>query len=484
MSISSALNSAISGLNASSRQVQAISNNLANALTPGYGARRVELTAAPTELGGGVRVTSITRDVNDVLLNDRRRADSAVAASTTSANFFAEIERLLATPEDSQSITARLAEFDASLVSASARPEETSRLQAAVLRAGDVAQALNDASDRVQVLRSEAETQIERDVTNANELLRQIASLNTQIIDTRNRGTPAAAFEDQRSLVMDRLAEIVPLRVFERDNGAVALYTPTGAGLLDGAPAVLSFTATNLITPEMTQDNGLLSGLEINGMPIPTDGPGSPIAGGRLAANFDLRDRLATDTQAQLDAVARDIVERFQTPGVDPTQGPTDPGLFTDGGAFFDPANEVGLAGRIAVSDAVQPDAGGDDWRLRDGLYAAAPGPAGDATILNNISDALGDSGGLVSGNLGGTARNVSGHVAAMMSYFGQQRLSLDQTVSFAQANQTGLIESELAQGVNSDEELQQLLLVEQAFAANARLIQTAGDMLDQILGI
>ena len=71
-----------------------------------------------------------------------------------------------------------------------------------------------------------------------------------------------------------------------------------------------------------------------------------------------------------------------------------------------------------------------------------------------------------------------------MMSYFGQQRLSLDQTVSFAQANQTGLIESELAQGVNSDEELQQLLLVEQAFAANARLIQTAGDMLDQILGI
>ncbi|MEM8537645.1 MAG: flagellar hook-associated protein FlgK [Pseudomonadota bacterium] len=484
MSISAALNSAISGLNASSRQVQAISNNLANALTPGYGARRVELTAAPTDLGGGVRITGIARNVNDALLNDRRLADSAVAASTTSANFFAEIERLLATPEDTQSITARLADFESSLVSASVRPEETARLQGAVLRAGEVTQALNAASDRVQVLRSDAEVEIQRDVNNANAFLRQLATLNNQIIDSRNRGTPAAGFEDQRSLIMDQLAEIVPLRVFERDSGAIAIYTPTGASLLDGAPAELSFTATNLVTPQMTQANGLLSGLEINGMPVPTDGPGSPIAGGRLSANFDLRDRLATDTQAQLDAIARDVVERFQTPGVDPTQGATDPGLFTDGGAFFVPSNEIGLAGRIAVSDAVQPDAGGDYWRLRDGLYAAAPGPAGDATILNNIADALGDPGGLASGNLGGTSRNVSGHVAAMMSYFGQQRLSLDQTVSFAQANQTGLIETELAQGVNSDEELQRLLLVEQAFAANARLIQTAGDMLDQILGI
>ncbi|MEO0773672.1 MAG: flagellar hook-associated protein FlgK [Pseudomonadota bacterium] len=484
MSISAALNSAISGLNASSRQVQAISNNLANSLTPGYGARSVELTAGGGEIGGGVRVTAINRDINDVLLNDRRRADSAVAASTTSANFFAEIERLLATPEDANSITARLAQFEASLVTASVRPEEVSRLQASVLSGADVANALNVASDRVQVLRTEAETQIQKDVADANEYLRQLDTLNGQIIDTRNRGTSAASFEDQRSLVMDQLAEIMPLRVFERDNGSIAIYTPTGAGLLDGKPAELTFSATNLVTADMTQANGLLSGLEINGNPVRTDGMNSPIAGGRLAANFNLRDELAVDTQAQLDAVARNLVERFQTPGVDPTQGATDPGLFTDGGAFFDPANEVGLAGRIALSDAVKPDAGGDFWRLRDGLYAAAPGPSGDATVLNNIADALTDQGALVSGNLGGTARGVSGHMASMMSYFGQQRLSLDQTVSFAQANQTGLIETELAQGVNSDEELQQLLLVEQAFAANARLIQTAGDMLDQILGI
>lgn len=484
MSISAALNNAISGLNASSRQVQTISNNLANALTPGYAPRRVELSAQTSGGSGGVAVTAITRDVNEALSNDRRRADSAVAAGATSAGFFAELERTLGTPDDPQSLTARLSELEASLITASARPEEEPRLQSVVLRAAEVTQGLNQASDRVQQLRTDAEGQIQQDITNANEYLRQLEELNRQIVDARNRGTPAAAFEDQRGVVLDNLAQIVPLRVFQRDSGAIAVYTPTGAGLLDGNAAELSFTPSNVVTPEMTQGNGLLSGLEINGRPVSTSGDNSPIAGGRLAANFRIRDELAVDTQAQLDAIARDLVERFQAPGVDPTRGATDPGLFTDGGTLFDPADEVGLAGRVSLSDAVRPETGGDYWRLRDGLYAAGPGAPGDATLLQSLTDALSDPGTLASGNLGGTARGVTGHVSSMMSYFGQQRLSLDQTLSFAQANQTGLIETELGQAVNSDEELQQLLLVEQAYAANARLIETAGEMLDQILRI
>ncbi|MEL6648012.1 MAG: flagellar basal body protein, partial [Pseudomonadota bacterium] len=280
MSISTALASAISGLNASSRQVQTISNNLANALTPGYGTRQVELSSGNSDIGG-VRITGITRNVDEALLNDRRRADSALADSTTRAAFFADLEVTLGTPEDPQSLTARLAELEASLITASVRPEEETRLQSAVLRAGEVVSALNQASDRVQELRTEAEIRIQQDVTNANEYLRQLERLNTQIVDSRNRGTPAAGFEDQRSQVLDQLAEIVPLRVFKRDNGAIAIYSPTGAGLLDGSAAELSFTPNNVIVPQMTQGNGLLSGLEITGILVTTSGDFSPISGGK-----------------------------------------------------------------------------------------------------------------------------------------------------------------------------------------------------------
>ena len=484
MSLSSALSSALSGLNASSRQVQAISTNLANSLTPGYGVRQIELESLSSGATGGVRIAAIIRNVDEAVINDRRRADSALASSTTSAAFFSELERTLGTPDDPQSLTARLAEFEASLISASVRPEEETRLQSAVLRAAEIVQSLNSASDRVQTLRSDAETRIQQDVTNANEYLRQLETLNGQIVDARNRGVPAAALEDQRSVVLDQLSEIVPLRVFRRDNGSISLYTPSGAGLLDGRAVELSFSPANVIAPHMTQDNGLLSGLEINGNPVSTTGDRSPIAGGRLAANFGVRDNLAVDTQTQLDAIARNLIERFQDAGVDPTITAGDAGLFTDAGAAFDAVDEVGLAGRISLSDAVRPEAGGDYWRLRDGLYAAAPGSPGDATLLQNLTEALTDADPLVSGDLGGTNRGATGHVASMMGYFGEQRLSLDQSVAFSRSNQASLVENELSFGVNTDEELQRLLLVEQAYAANARLIQTAGEMLDEILRI
>lgn len=484
MSISGALNSALSGLNANTKQIQAVSNNLANALTPGYGVRRVELSPSGEALSGGVRVDGLVRDVNETVINDRRRADSAVAASTTQAAFFANLEFVLGTPEDPQSLTARLAEFEGSLITAAARPEEQGRLQSAVLRGAEVAQTLNQAADRVQSLRVEAETQIAQDVESANSYLQQIQRLNRQIADATNRGVPAASFEDQRSVVLDQLAEIVPLRVFQRDNGVIAIYTPTGAGLLDGSAAELSFEPSTAISAQMTVDNGLLSGLEINGNPVAISGPANAIGGGRLAANFALRDEMAVDAQTQLDAIARNLMERFEDPGVDATRIAGDPGLFTDAGIAFDPANEVGLAGRIALSDLVRPETGGDYWRLRDGLFAAAPGAAGDASLLQTLSNTLTDTGALASGDLGGTERGVSGHVAAMMSYFGAQRLNLDQTVAFAQSNQTGLVEAELSFGVNSDDELQRLLLLEQSFAANARMIQTVEEMLDTLLGI
>jgi flagellar hook-associated protein 1 len=39
------------------------------------------------------------------------------------------------------------------------------------------------------------------------------------------------------------------LREYPRDNGTVALYTATGASLLDGRAATLSFTPSPTITP-------------------------------------------------------------------------------------------------------------------------------------------------------------------------------------------------------------------------------------------
>jgi len=60
----------------------------------------------------------------------------------------------------------------------------------------------------------------------------------------------------------------------------------------------------------------------------------------------------------------------------------------------------------------------------------------------------------------------------------------VDQTLSFATARQAGLKDIELQQGVDSDEQMQRLLLIEQSYSANARMIQTVDEMLQTLLRI
>ena len=484
MSISGALSNAVSGLNASARAAGVVSTNLANVLTPGYGVRALELASQSSGSRGGVSIIGITRHVDLGILGDRRLADSQLASSETRAAFVEQLERIVGTPDEGASLSARIAAFDASLVSAASRPESTEWLQAAVLRAGELANSLNNISSEIETRRTNADGDIALAVNTINSTLSRIRTLNIQITASTKGGNSIASLQDQRQMAIDELSEYVPVRQVARDGGAVALFTPGGAILLDGTAATLGFTPSNVVAPHMTLDAALLSGLTINGLDVVPSGDGSPVAGGRLAALFEVRDDLGVDANNQVDALARDLIERFQAAGLDATRAPGDPGLFTDAGAAFDPLNEVGIAGRIAVNTAVDPDNGGALWRLRDGLGAAVPGPAGDGGLLQQLQAALSTSSVMVSGDLGATSRSLSGHSASFVSRIGQSSLTLDQDISFAAARQSELASLELQGGVDTDAETQRLLLIEQSYAANARMIQTIDEMMQALLRI
>ena len=484
MSISGALSNAVSGLNASALAAGVVSSNLANVLTPGYGPRALELASQSTGAQGGVSIVGISRHVDQGILSDRRSADSELAYAGTRATFIEQLERIVGTPDETSSLSARVAAFDASLISAASRPEATEWLQAAVQRASELADTLNAISSEIQTRRTAADSDIAQAVETVNTTLERIRTLNVQIARTADGGNTMAALQDQRQLAIDQLSEFVPVRQIPRDNGAVALFTPGGAILLDSTAAELDFTSSNVVAPHMTLGSGLVSGLTINGINFTPSGNNSPISGGKLSALFEIRDDLGVDANTQVDALARDLIERFQTAGLDATRAPGDPGLFTDAGVVFDPLNEVGIAGRIAVNTAVDPDNGGELWRLRDGLGAVAPGPAGDSALLQQLQQTLNQNGTLNSGNLGATARSLSGHAASFASRIGQDRLTLDQDISFAATRQNELLSLELAGGVDSDAEMQRLLLIEQSYSANARMIQTIDEMMQALLRI
>lgn len=482
MSISVALSNALSGLTASSRRASVTSANIANALTEGYARRTLESSPRYAR-GGGVTIDGVTRHVDPGLIAERRGTTSDLAHADTLASYSKRVETLFGTPDDNDSLTALYARFESALVSASSRPDLPERLNLLLGAAGDVTAGFARLQDGIQTLRAEADAEIGAAVTRLNGLLEQVAELNTAIADARNQGGETAGLYDLRQRAVDELAEIVPVRAVPRGEDEIALFTHGGAVLVDGSAAEVAFTRTNTITPHQTLANGFLSGLAINGRPV-EPGDDGPLAGGRLSALFQIRDTQAATAQSQLDAAARDLVERFQDAGLDATRAPGDPGLFTDAGTAFAPADEPGLAGRIAVNARVDPRAGGATWRLRDGLGAAAAGDPGNATLMTDMIGALTARRTPGSGDFGTGALGATGVPATLLSQLGTDRYLAEDRLSFAAARHGEVEERFLSDGVDTDQEMQRLMLIEQAYAANARMIQTIDQMMTTLLRI
>lgn len=478
MSITSALISANSGLAAASRRANTVSNNVANALTPGYARREISVSENVVNgQGAGVNVNGVVRANDKALTADRRLAEGAAGRDQTVANAYASFNRALGEPDDSFSLFAQFQNLETTFRSLSQTPE-SQPLQAQLL---DSAKALTSSfhqlAGQAQSARQSADAQIANEVDTINSALKSIVQLNKSISVASAGGRDFAALEDQRQQLIDRVSQSIPVREIARDNNTVDLMTNEGVFLVAGTAREIEFTQSGTITPDLTLGGGALSGLSVNGINITPGTGGLSVRQGTIAGLFEVRDEIAPAFHTQLDGLARDVIERFEN--IDPTLTPGDPGLFTDAGAAFDAANETGLASRIGVNAAVDPDQGGEVWRLRDGLGATVQGPSSANAIIVTMLDALTGlrpppSGTGLSGSL--TAAEA---VAGITSSIGGSRISAEEQLASSSARAQLLFDSELAAvGVDTDQELQKLILIEQAFSANARVIQTADEML------
>lgn len=481
MSITSALNSAMTGLTANARLSQVTSENLANALTPGYSSQTLNLSSSGYT--AGVRVDGVERNVDPALQSTARKAEAEHAKSGVYADFYAKMSGFVGTVDDQTSIAAQVSNFDAALVEATSRPDSTERLHELSVKADLLVRSISDAADGLNKLRVDAETSIDVQIDNLNNQLKELEKLNARIVVSQAAGSTTTAMEDQRDLLIDAVNQVIPVNVVQRDQGRVALYSTGGVALLDGRASELSFDAKRNIEPQMTLDNGLLSGLEINGLAIDTSSTG-PLRGGTLTAAFDIRDNAAVEAQNDLDAIARDLIERFQDPALDPTIGATDAGIFTDGGGAFDPADTVGIAARLELHDNVAMSGQAETWRFRDGLYAAAQGEPGNASQLIGYSEAIAKDQSISTIKLGAISGNVNTLSASLMSRFARDSDSANNSLSYAATSYTEMAKAEQALGVDSDAELQNMMLIENAYAANAKMLSAIDEMMQTLLRI
>ena len=431
-------------------------------------------------------IDGVTRNVDPAVLADRRLSDAQSGFADEMQSFASRVETLLGPTDTAGSLVGRYAAFETALLSAATDPASDQRLKLVAQRAEDFTTMLNQISVEIQDARTDADRRIGSQVTRFNTALGRVSELNTAISDSLLRGGDPASLMDQRQRVIDDVSDIVPLRSVARENGAVALYAASGTVLLDpdfhSDPVEVSFTPQDPVTADLSIGAGTLSGLEVNGKAVNSSNDGA-LGGGTLGAQFQIRDVVAPDMQAAIDGIARDLIERFAPGGPDSTLGATDPGLFTDAGAVFGPLNETGLAGRIALNALVDP-AGSGTWRLRDGLGAAVQGPVGEARLLRGYSDALDALMSPGSAALGSGAQSFAQHVADFHAAIAAARLRADGEQSFSSAQNTALKELELSKGVDTDAELQELLRIEQHYAANARVITTVDELMQTLMNI
>ncbi len=508
MSITSALSNAYSGLAANARLTEIVSRNVSSAGVDGYAAR--ELTPGSRVIvgeGGGVIVNGPSRAGDAFVTAERRKADARAGADAATAGAARALADLIGTQADGDSLAARYGALEDSLRKLSDSPESPVVRQEAADAARSVARFFNVVSTESQRLRFEADGEIARQVASLNSALSKIDELNKQISSAQAAGRDATSLEDERERQIDVVNAIVPIRAQKRENGAVSLYTEGGGVMLDVSPVPLSFTATAPIAPEMSLEGGDLSNVTFNGRDAAPTAPTNSglLRGGTLEAAFRARDETIPGFTAQLDALARDLIERFQNPAVDPSldplAAPAEAGMFAVGpfGAAFDgtAASQVGLAGRIVLNPLADPEAGGDAARMRDGMGSLATPRSGDPAIALAFLDAFTGlrqpaapvSAAPPNAAIAGAGFDAPRSAGALAAQVGAMRSSTaaraEQTAAFAQGVAATAQEADLrVSAVDTDAELRNLIALENAYSANARVISAIDQMMRRILEI
>ncbi|WGF87630.1 flagellar hook-associated protein FlgK [Marinivivus vitaminiproducens] len=496
MSLSTAFSIASTGLRATARQADIAAGNIANAQVEGYVRKEAGLATRVTAgVGGGVDIAAIRRPVDAALARDARRETGAEAALDVRADALKTYATELGQPADERSPASAMARLETAFVALSSTPELASAQRDVLDAASGLVSSLGRASAAALRRRQEADDAIASDVALINRSLEELSGVNDQIKLGTHGGRDVTALEDRRDQLIDTIGERIPLAVIRREPNDVLLVTEQGIPVFDGRPAEVAFRPTPAMpaaasyAPDAVEPGrvGVLSGLTIDGRDVaPGSGDPQAIGGGRLAGLFAVRDRDMPLVQDQLDHLAAAVIDRFQDPATDPSLTGGAPGLFTDGGAAGDTANPAalpGLALRIAVNATVDPAQGGALWRIRDGIGAATPANAGaDAQTLRFLQAfeaplTLPDGLGLATPT---TLRGLGDAVVTAQ----QTRRADVQARADAQAGIARTLRDarDSVAGVDVDAELQKLLQIEQAYAANAMVVQTANRMLDTLM--
>ena len=311
MSISSALNIAISGLRTTQQQVDLTSANIANADTAGY--TRKTVTSQNMAAGGvaslGVKNGQVQRTLDKFVLERYQQSLSTASYADTMADYQSRLDAMYGTPGDVNALDTIYNDFTSSLEALTTTPEDYTTRAMVLANAQGLTSQLNELSTQIQDMRAETEKQLSDGVGQVNNLLQSIQTVNADIIRFSAGTSDPVQLLDQRDALVNELSQYMDIRVEEVDNNGITIHTGGGTLLFDGTAAKLSFDAAGTVTPYSAWSNG--SDRTLGTITLQTDAgytvdliEQGAFSSGSLAAYVNLRDDVLPEAQAQLDEFA------------------------------------------------------------------------------------------------------------------------------------------------------------------------------------
>lgn len=450
--------------------VEIAGQNLANVNNPAYSRQRLAVAAstpvdtAVGQQGTGVGTVAIER-LRSAILDSQIQSETSVRGSLAAqqtalqyaeANLGQTIDGSTAAQGISalaggqSGLAANLSALFNRFQSLSTAPSSPTERRSVLSQATQLATQFNQIDQRLGGLNGQLNESVKGDISSANELLSQIADLNSQIAKSEQKtGGESNDLRDLREQKLEALSGLVKVDAAVGERGAVNISI-AGTSFVEGGQALDSLETF------AGPDGGLL---------VRSKGGGTPldITGGSVHGTIEARDGTVAGLRSSLNALASQLIQEVNAihrEGFGLTG--------TTGADFF---NGTG-AGDIKVN----PDLVGNPSLLQAARSAGAVGDRRTAVALAQLADkrvgSLADS-------------TFSQSYAQTVAGFGQAISSVDRQLSDQNAV-SGMLEKQRASvsGVSVDEEMTNLMKYQKAYAASAKLITTIDDMLNDVINL
>jgi flagellar hook-associated protein 1 FlgK len=463
LSIFGTLDMASNSLSVQQQEMTISGQNLANVNNPAYADETLNIAESPPletpvgDEGTGVEMTSITESRNP-LLDNQIQAEASVTGSLTAQqtnlqNAEAYLDEQItstsssATPDSPNGLSADLSNLFNSFANLENTPSDPSLRQAAVHSAEEVTDQFNQVSTQLSTVQANLNSDVQSDVTSANQDLNTIATLNEQIVAADAAGGSADQLVDQREQTLENLAGLANFSTTTQTNGAVDVSI--------GGVAMVSGGTVSDQLQAYDPGNGQLQVQAKNA------GTAITLTGGSIAGEITARDGALASLQSGLNTLASQLITQVNSiysTGYD-LNGNTGQDLFTG-----TDASNIGVNSNVA-NDPSQFQAAG------------VPGAPGDDSVVLKLAQ-LGNQ------NLAGlNNQTFSANYAQTVSDLGSAISSVNDSLNTSQAVSQMLTNDRAAtSGVSLDTEMTNLIQYQKAYEASAEMITTLNEMLQTLV--